>query len=136
MVVSEEKEVFVEFPPVEVGQLYTDREVFAHWAIKNDSPSAVEQDFRVVLLVDGSTIGSFTVSGLGPGQVTARLKIPFTLSEVGAHDISLKVDAENVVAEFDESDNVYAVTATWEKPVPTPTPTPVPATATPTPTSG
>ena len=52
LVVSEQKGGFLDFPPVETGQLYTDREVFAHWAIANDSSTGVAQAFTVVVLVD------------------------------------------------------------------------------------
>ena len=77
------------------------------------------------------TVESFTPRGLGSEESFKRLRIPFRVSEPGEHVVTLKIDAANHVAESNESDNIFSVTATWEPPA-TPTPTP---TATPLPTS-
>ena len=127
--VSEGPSSFVDLAPPGGGPFEAGKEVFIHWAVKNVSPTVIEQQFHVAISVDGQVVDTFPVPGLGDQEIERRLSVPLVLHTPGAHTVQVTVDFLSQVAESSEGDNIFSTIIFVLASQPTPTPTPAPAAA-------
>ena len=95
--------------------------MYLHWAIKNESTTAVDEVVKVAIRLDGFEVQSFLLlSGIGAEQIERRLSIPIKLGSFGTnatYELSMEVDANRLIAESDELDNTYSATFSTEGPI-------------------
>ena len=108
LVLTSRRSSFTEVPPAGETSFKEGDTVYAHWAIVNDSRMAVNSEFDVTLLVDGTAVQTFPVPRLGSGEFARLLNIPLQISGVGEFDVALVVDSgDNVVELLDEGENSH-----------------------------
>jgi len=142
LVVSASRTQYLETPPPGGSQFVFGEQAYIHWAVANDSRRAVTETFQVGVIVDGTVVITFPVSGLGSGETALELNIALSIVGPGPHELALIVDVDDRVIEGNEGDNVFPILPTWVTPTPSLTPTATPTvsptpspTITPTPTA-
>ena len=61
-----------------MGELDLGKQSYAHWAVQNDSPTAVTGPFIVRLLVDGAMRDEVKVENLGSQELSRQINLPFS----------------------------------------------------------
>jgi hypothetical protein len=114
------------------GGLSTKGETHFTFAVLNDSPISITNDFNLNVLFDDVIVYKTGSSGLVGGEYTAfdwqGLASAIHVSP-GEHTVKLVVDPGGAIVESDESDNSVEVTLTWgtDDPILAPDPAPLPA---------
>ncbi|MFN2263295.1 MAG: CARDB domain-containing protein [Anaerolineales bacterium] len=87
------------------------------YSIRNTGTEAVPVNFNSQLLIDGSSVGTASISGLAAGTSVTR-SINVTVGTPGDHEVKVIVDHTLVVPEFNESNNSRVENWIWqERPV-------------------
>ena len=113
IIISNEPDTFFDGIPVVGSKVFVDIVVF------NGSLIPIESDFNVDIFFDGNKIDSVSFSGSTPATAfRTRLDILSDLIDSlnvapGEHVLSLRIDPENLIKEFNESDNVFEKKITW-----------------------
>ena len=98
--------------------LYVEGDTYVSWAITNRGRAPAAGVFFVDLLFDGIVVERWTSQSLPVdsfqfvedwGELLQRVRL-----QPGRHTLMLRVDSTNLIAESDESDNVFEWTARWE----------------------
>ena len=93
-------------------------DVFLSWAIGNDGPRAIDDEFYVDLLFDGIVVNRWTSDGASTrllalvsdwSDLTAQVRVT-----PGAHTMTLVVDSTDRIVETDESDNTFEREFVWD----------------------
>ena len=115
-----------------------DQTIYIKWYIKNDSDVPITEPFQVGILLDGRTIFTVPVEGLGAQEELSGPRSEILIGTDGWHTIEVFLDLDDRIAESDEADNLYSVTRPWvssgSAAAPAPTATSVPSAPAPTPT--
>ena len=111
------------------GGLSVDAPAFISWAVRNVGLASVAGDVRVDLFLDGIFVDGRLADGLLAGQGVEVVAWDGLASTVpvgpGPHTLRLVVDAGDLIAESDESDNVYQIELNWGSGPPTDVPEPI-----------
>ncbi|MBW1823885.1 MAG: S8 family serine peptidase, partial [Deltaproteobacteria bacterium] len=98
-----------------VGKLCAGETTYVDFAVLNEGPGDIPEIFNIDLYIDGIKEASFnTVDEIEAGYYAFVEDYPIVLDE-GQHNLKIKADSDNDVAEANESDNEYDKTFTWEK---------------------
>jgi hypothetical protein len=106
----------------------TDRDAHIYFAFRNNSPISAGASFRVVLSVDGQATweNSFRGSSADSGSVWGqKAVVPAGKVTAGQHSVSFLLDADNQIAESDETNNLFTRQITWHSEAPPASPPPV-----------
>jgi M6 family metalloprotease-like protein len=88
--------------------LYSDDILYVDWAVTNKGPGDVEEQFTVVLVVDGVKKKTWTRSeGLKAGRSFSVRDFALKPLKDGLHQIKIQVDRGKAILESSESDNNY-----------------------------
>ena len=93
-------------------------DVFVSWAIGNDGPRHVQEEFYVDLLFDGIVVKRWTSFGVSTrllASISDWSDLPAQARVTpGAHTLTLVVDSTDRVVETDESDNTFERDFVWD----------------------
>lgn len=96
-----------------VNSLYTNQNTYIDWALINSNAS-IANTFRSCLYFDNTEVQCWNTNGLGQNYYAYIEDWALNIvPSVGAHTLKIVTDVDNVVAESNESDNVWAQTFTW-----------------------
>jgi len=84
--------------------------IYVDWAVANESAQDVSSYFYVAIYVDNSLKTAWKVDGLQSGQYTYIQNYSLGQLSNGQHEITIFIDASNLVTESNESDNIVSRT--------------------------
>jgi hypothetical protein len=94
------------------SNLYNTQNLYASFAVVNDSQTPVRSTYYVDLYVDGVLNGSWEWNPLNGCHYRYLKDYPIGSLSVGAHSIKIKVDSTGLIDESNKGDNEYEKTIT------------------------
>jgi subtilase family serine protease len=94
------------------SQILDTENIYLDWAVANVSSYSTTVSFYIDLYIDNAWKASWTRTGLNANTFSTQLDYLFGKLSAGSHTFKVKIDVDNFVPEYNETDNEYSRTIT------------------------
>jgi subtilase family serine protease len=94
------------------SQILSTDNIYLDWSVANVSAQNTTTSFYIDLYIDGTWKAAWSRSGLNASNFTTQLDYLVGKLAPGTHTFMIKVDMDNYVPEYNETDNEYTRTIT------------------------